>query len=96
MVKNLITEKYSQNLEIFGEKHSPNHLELKYENRFEKGVEINSKTLFEEKSMFLKNQKFPDPKHPTQKWNISWKISYPCLDKFKYEISSKMELRSTF
>ena len=62
MVKNLIPEKYSRNLEIFGGKHSPNHLKLKYENCFEKGVEINSQTLFEEKSMFLKNPKYPDPK----------------------------------
>ena len=62
MVKNLVPKKCSRNLEIFDEKRSPNHLELKYENCFEKGVEINSQTQFEEKFMFLKNPKYPDPK----------------------------------
>ena len=66
MVKNLIPKKYSRNLEIFGGKHSPNHLELKYENRFKKRVEINSQTQFEEKSMFLKKPKILGSETPTK------------------------------
>ena len=89
------SEKYSRNLEIFSEKCSPRNLESNSENRFEKGVEMSSQTQVEGKFMFLKKPKIFGSETPTQKWNISWKTSYPCLDKFKYEISSKTELRST-
>jgi len=77
------TGKRYPNLEIFDVKWSLKYLEANGENQFENGVEINSQTQFEGKSTFLKKPK------------ISWKTSYPCLDKFKYEISSKTELRST-
>ena len=70
-------------------------MEANGENQFENGVEINSQTQFEGKSTFLKKPKIFGSETPTRKWNISWKTSYPCLDKFKYEISSTTELRST-
>ena len=54
-------------MEIYCGKHSSNHLKLKYENRFEKGVEINSQTQFEEKFMFLKKPKISGSEIPTQK-----------------------------
>ena len=47
-----------RNLEIFGGKHSPNHLELKYENRFQKGVKIGSQSQFKDITKFLKNPNF--------------------------------------
>ena len=46
MVKNLVSEKHSRNLEIFSEKCSPRNLESNSENRFEKGVEMSSQTQF--------------------------------------------------
>ena len=42
MVKNLVSEKHSRNLEIFSEKCSQRNLEFNSENRFENGVEMSS------------------------------------------------------
>ena len=89
------TGKRYPNLEIFYVKWSLKYLEANGENQFENGVEINSQTQFERKSTFLKKPKIFGFETLTRKWNISWKTSCPCLDKFKYEISSKTELRST-